>query len=172
MAILSDTEVRAALAGRRAWRREGDTLVRERALRDFGEALAFLDRIGQAVVDYGRHPDISIIGGNRVRVIVSNANGAGLTDAELRLVAKVDEVADAPLEPAQPRGPIAAVAASASSAVETASTAVEAPSAAALEAVEQPVQAAAQRTAPGTVAAAAAAGVALGAGAVLVARRL
>jgi len=32
-----------------------------------------------------------------VRVIVSNANGAGFTDAELRLVDKVDEVADAPL---------------------------------------------------------------------------
>jgi pterin-4a-carbinolamine dehydratase len=108
MAILSDDEVREAVAARRAWRRVGDTLVRERALRDFGEALAFLERIGQAVEDYGRHPDIAIMGGNRVRVIVSNANGAGFTDAELRLVDKVDEVADAPLPP--PRGPLAAVA--------------------------------------------------------------
>ena len=97
MAILSDDEVREAVAARRSWRRVGDTLVRERALRDFGEALAFLERIGQAVEDYGRHPDIAITGGNRVRVIVSNANGAGFTDAELRLVDKVDEVADAPL---------------------------------------------------------------------------
>jgi 4a-hydroxytetrahydrobiopterin dehydratase len=171
MAILSDAEVRAAIAGRRAWRRDGDTLVRERALRDFGEALAFLDRIGQAVEDYGRHPDISIIGGNRVRVIVCNANGAGLTDAELRLVAKVDEVADAPAPPARPRGPLAAVAASAGAAAETVSGAVETAASSVAEAVEQPVEAVAQRTGRGTLAAAVAGGAALGAGAILALRR-
>jgi len=114
MAILSEDEVREALATRRAWRRTGDTLVRERMLRDFGEALRFLELIGQAVDDWGRHPDIAIIGGNRVRVVVTNANGAGFTDAELRMVEKVDEIADAPLPPPAPpaapapRAPVAA----------------------------------------------------------------
>jgi pterin-4a-carbinolamine dehydratase len=97
MAILGEDEVRAALAGRRSWRRHGDALVRERTLRDFSEALRFAERIGAAADDWGRHPDIGIIGGNRVRVTVTNQNGAGFTDAELRLVAMVDEVADAPL---------------------------------------------------------------------------
>ena len=158
MAILSDAEVRAAIAGRPAWRRDGDALVRERALRDFGEALAFLDRIGRAVDDYGRRPDIAIIGGNRVRVIVSNGNGAGLTDAELRMVAKVDEVADGPPpEPERPRGPIAAVVATASSAV---------------EAVETPVQAVVERSSGrGAIIVAAAGGAAVGAATVLAARR-
>ena len=96
MAILSEDEVREAIAGRPAWRRTGDTLVRERALKDFAQALAFLERIGEAVEDYGRHPDIAITGGNRVRITVANPNGAGITEAELRLIGKVDEVADAP----------------------------------------------------------------------------
>ncbi len=135
MAILTDDEVREAVAARRSWRRVGDTLVRERALRDFGEALAFLERIGQAVEDYGRHPDIAITGGNRVRVIVSNANGAGFTDAELRLVDKVDEVADAPLPPA--RGPLAAVA---GSSPEEPSAAAEAISSRATTVVAEPAQ--------------------------------
>ena len=113
MAILSDEEVREALARRPAWRRIGDTLVRERALRDFAQALAFLERIGQAVEDYGRHPDIAITGGNRVRIMVSNANAAGITDAELRLVDKVDQV-PTPRPSPKPRGALAAVAASAS----------------------------------------------------------
>ncbi len=125
MAILSDEEVREALAGRRAWRRSGDTLVRERALKDFAEALAFLELIGGAVEDYGRHPDIAITGGNRVRVIVSNPNGAGITEAELRLIAKVDEVADAPIRTPTPRGPIAAVAASASGEVDATALVVQ-----------------------------------------------
>jgi pterin-4a-carbinolamine dehydratase len=115
MAILGDSELREALAGRREWRRAGDALVRERALRDFAEALAFVARIGEAVEDYGRHPDIAITGGNRVRVTVTNANGAGFTEAELRMVAKVDEVADAPLPV---RGPIAAAVASVAPAAE------------------------------------------------------
>ncbi len=118
MAILSDEEVREELARRPAWRRSGDTLIRERALRDFAQALAFLERIGEAVEDYGRHPDIAITGGNRVRIMVSNANAAGITEAELRLVDKVDQVADAPAPSPKPRGALAAVAASASSAVE------------------------------------------------------
>jgi 4a-hydroxytetrahydrobiopterin dehydratase len=105
MAILGDSELREALDGRRNWRRSGDSLVRERALRDFAEALAYVERIGEVVEDYGRHPDIAIIGGNRVRVTVTNANGAGFTEAELRMVAKVDAMADAPV-PA--RRPIAA----------------------------------------------------------------
>ena len=105
MAILTEDEVREALAGRPAWRRSGDTLVRERALKDWGQALAFLDRIGEAVDDWGRHPDIALTSGNRVRITVANPNGAGITDAELRLVQKVDEVADAPAEElARPRG--------------------------------------------------------------------
>jgi pterin-4a-carbinolamine dehydratase len=112
MAILGDDEVREALAGRRGWRRTGDVLVRERSLRDFAEALVFLERIGAAVDDWGRHPDVAIIGGNRVRVTVTNPNGAGFTDAELRLVAKVDEVADAPLPvPDASREAVVAVAA-------------------------------------------------------------
>lgn len=118
MAILSDEQVREELARRPAWRRSGDTLIRERALRDFAQALAFLERIGEAVEDYGRHPDIAITGGNRVRVMVSNANAAGITDAELRLVDKVDQVADAPAPAPRPRGALAAVAATDSSAVE------------------------------------------------------
>jgi 4a-hydroxytetrahydrobiopterin dehydratase len=117
MAILSDEQVREELARRPAWRRSGDTLIHERALRDFAQALAFVERIGDAVEDYGRHPDIAITGGNRVRVMVSNANAAGITDAELRLVDKVDQVADAPAPEPKPRGALAAVA-SASSAVE------------------------------------------------------
>jgi pterin-4a-carbinolamine dehydratase len=157
MAILSEQELREALAGRRDWRRVGDTLVRERALKDFNEALAFLERIGQAVEDYGRHPDVAIAGGNRVRVIVGNVNGAGFTDAELRLVAKVDEVADAP--PPPPRGPLAAVAASASLPV---------------EAVKELVRGEdeTERGRRGAIVAAVAGGVAVGAATVLAARRL
>jgi 4a-hydroxytetrahydrobiopterin dehydratase len=145
MAILTEEEVRAALAGRHGWRRAGDALVRERGFRDFGEALAFVERVGEVAQDYGRHPEISIDGGNRVRVRVANPNGAGFTDAELRLVEKVDDVADAPepaaADPPQRETPVAAVAAVAKTVVDkpaaVAKTLAEAP-AAAVDAASEP----------------------------------
>lgn len=53
--------------------------------------------------DFGRQPDICLHDSNRVRVTVANPHRAGVTVAELRLVEKVDAVADryrpAPPEP-------------------------------------------------------------------------
>jgi pterin-4a-carbinolamine dehydratase len=154
MAILTEDEVREAIAGR-PWRRSGDTLVRERALKDYGQALAFLERIGEAVDDWGRHPDIALTSGNRVRIVVANPNGAGITDAELRLMAKVDEVADVPAEElGRPRGPLAAVASTAG------------------EAAEQPVELVmGSRRRGAAVVAATAGGLAIGVAAVLASRR-
>jgi len=93
----------------------GIVMLRVPAMED---ALRWAERIGEAVEDYGRHPDIAITGGNRVRIMVSNANAAGITEAELRLVDKVDLVADAPAPQPKPRGALAAVVASAATAVE------------------------------------------------------
>ncbi len=96
MPILTDEELREALAARPGWRRQGGGLIREHVFRDYAEALAFLERVGRAAEDYFRHPDVAVIDGNRVRITVANANNAGLTDAELRLAAKVDEVTARP----------------------------------------------------------------------------
>jgi pterin-4a-carbinolamine dehydratase len=74
------------------WRRHGDALIRDFRFRDFPAALAFVDLVGTAAVDYQRRPDLAISDFNRVRVTVANPNHAGLTAAELRLAARVDAV--------------------------------------------------------------------------------
>jgi pterin-4a-carbinolamine dehydratase len=78
-----------------AWRRRGDALIRDFRFRDFPTALAFVDLIGTAAVDYQRRPDLAISDFNRVRVTIANLNHAGLTAAELRLAARVDAVVSA-----------------------------------------------------------------------------
>jgi pterin-4a-carbinolamine dehydratase len=75
-----------------AWRRHGDTLIRDFRFRDFPAALAFVDLVGTEAVDYQRRPDLAISDFNRVRVTVANRNRAGVTAAELRLAARVDAV--------------------------------------------------------------------------------
>jgi pterin-4a-carbinolamine dehydratase len=54
-------------------------------------------------VDYGRHPDAAV-SWNRVRLTVRNMNHAGVTDAEVRLAAKVNAVIEEKLGP--PKAPV------------------------------------------------------------------
>ena len=82
------------LSGRPGWRRSGQTLSRELAFRDFDEAMAFVEHVAKAAEDHLRRPDMCILDFNRVRLTVANPRHAGITPAELRLVAKVDELID------------------------------------------------------------------------------
>jgi pterin-4a-carbinolamine dehydratase len=76
----------------RGWTQKGDTLVREIATRDFDAAFDLVARIAAAAQDHFRRPDLCVSEFNHVRITVSNPHHAGITDAERRLAAKVDEV--------------------------------------------------------------------------------
>jgi 4a-hydroxytetrahydrobiopterin dehydratase len=73
------------------WRRTGTALERELSFRDNDEALQFVDRLAEVAVDYQRRPEIRV-SGNRVQLVIANLHHAGVTEAELRLAAKVDAV--------------------------------------------------------------------------------
>jgi 4a-hydroxytetrahydrobiopterin dehydratase len=92
--LVTDAEVARELAGHPGWRRSGRTLVRALRLRDFEDALAFVERVGAAAVDYGRRPDMCIAENNRVQLTIGNLHHAGFTLAELRLARKVDAILD------------------------------------------------------------------------------
>jgi 4a-hydroxytetrahydrobiopterin dehydratase len=76
------------------WRRAHDALVRDLVFRDFDEALAFIERVAAAAEDHLRRPDMCILEFNRVRLTIANPRHAGITEAELRLLAKVEAVID------------------------------------------------------------------------------
>jgi 4a-hydroxytetrahydrobiopterin dehydratase len=90
---MADADVDRALGGRDGgWRRRGDALVRELRFRDFEDALAFVERVAAAAVDYRRRPDMCISEYNHVRLSVANLHHAGVTPAEVRLAQKVDAI--------------------------------------------------------------------------------
>jgi len=89
---LTHEQVDQALLTERGWRREGEAIVRELKLRDFDEALRFIERVAQLANDYGRRPDMCISEFNRVRLSVSNLHHAGFTLAEMRLAAKMNQI--------------------------------------------------------------------------------
>jgi 4a-hydroxytetrahydrobiopterin dehydratase len=74
------------------WQQEGAALVRELSFRDFETAMGFMERVAQAAVDYQRRPDMCVSEFNRVRLTIANLHHGPLTQAELRLAAKVDAI--------------------------------------------------------------------------------
>lgn len=110
--ILSPSQLQRALRGHPAWRLSGQRLVRELRFKDFAEAFGFVEQLASEVEDFGRHPDICLLDGNRVRVTVTNPHHAGVTVAELRLVSKVDVAAERyHARPAPTAAPVPAAAA-------------------------------------------------------------
>jgi 4a-hydroxytetrahydrobiopterin dehydratase len=89
-----EPEVAAALRAQRGWSIKGDALVRELTFKDFEEALAFVNRVGQGAVDHMRRPDMCISEFNRVRLTLANRHHAGFTLQEVRLAEKVNAIVD------------------------------------------------------------------------------
>ena len=86
---LTDEAIEQRLAGGE-WRREGDSLVRELKLGDFREAIALVDRVAEAAEEAGHHPDITVHGYNRVRLVLSTHSAGGITEADFALAGKID----------------------------------------------------------------------------------
>lgn len=80
------------LPGHPGWRRSGQALIRELAFRDFDEAMTFIEQVAKAAEDHLRRPDMCILDFNRVRLTIANPKHAGVTQAELRLLEKVESV--------------------------------------------------------------------------------
>jgi 4a-hydroxytetrahydrobiopterin dehydratase len=90
--VMSDDEIRAALAGLPGWTREGDAIVREFTFADFLGAVMFVNRITGAAEAADHHPDLDIRW-NRVRVSLSTHSAGGVTGNDVALAGTVSGLA-------------------------------------------------------------------------------
>lgn len=89
-AKLSEEEIAGRLLGFSAWRREGEHIVRDVQSANFAEALALVNRIGEAAEALDHHPDILLHGWNKVRISVTTHDAGGLTGRDFDLAARID----------------------------------------------------------------------------------
>lgn len=92
MAALEEQEAKARLAGLAGWQIEHGELVKTFAFKDFRQALAFVNRVGEAAESVGHHPDIDIRY-NRVRLALVTHDAGGLTAKDFDLAAQTDGLA-------------------------------------------------------------------------------
>ena len=75
------------------WREEGNELVRDFEFRNFADALAFVNRVGEEAEEVNHHPDILIHGWNKVRLSLSTHTEGRVTDADHALAGRIDGLA-------------------------------------------------------------------------------
>jgi 4a-hydroxytetrahydrobiopterin dehydratase len=90
--LLSDEAIAERLRDSE-WRREGDEIVRDWKLKDFSEAMAFVNRVAEAAEEANHHPDILVHGWNKVRLSLTNHSAGGLTEPDFEMAGKFDGLA-------------------------------------------------------------------------------
>jgi 4a-hydroxytetrahydrobiopterin dehydratase len=93
--VLSEQDLEQGLAASE-WARDGaggDSISREWQLKDFAAAIAFVNRIAEVAEAADHHPDIHLHGWNKVRLVLSTHSAGGVTQADLDMAARIDELA-------------------------------------------------------------------------------
>jgi 4a-hydroxytetrahydrobiopterin dehydratase len=88
--LLTDPDIDERLAALEAWRREGETIVRDVEAKDFPAAIALVNAVAIVAEEADHHPDILVHGWNKVRLAVTNHSAGGLTEADFALAAQID----------------------------------------------------------------------------------
>ncbi|MCX7624283.1 MAG: 4a-hydroxytetrahydrobiopterin dehydratase [Thermomicrobium sp.] len=89
MPRLDDAAIARALEELAGWEREGDALVREFRLKNFREAMAFVNEVAEVAEELRHHPDIAIRY-NRVRLALTTHDAGGVTERDLELARRID----------------------------------------------------------------------------------
>ncbi|MGH9226607.1 MAG: 4a-hydroxytetrahydrobiopterin dehydratase [Acidimicrobiales bacterium] len=92
MGVLSEEEVRAALADLEGWRVEGDSIVRDLQFPDFRGSVGFVVAIALEAESVDHHPDLDIRW-NKVRVVLSTHSEGGVTAKDIDMARAVQHLA-------------------------------------------------------------------------------
>jgi 4a-hydroxytetrahydrobiopterin dehydratase len=84
MSRLDEAAIAQALRQAPGWERTGSEITRTYRFKDFGEALAFVNRVGDLAERAGHHPDIDIRY-NAVKLTLSTHDAGGLTSKDFEL---------------------------------------------------------------------------------------
>jgi 4a-hydroxytetrahydrobiopterin dehydratase len=94
VAKLADDELDSRLAALPEWRRNDSTMiVRDLHFANFARAIEFVNEVADAAEAAGHHPDIFVHDWNLVRLTLWTHTEGGVTDADLALAGRIDELA-------------------------------------------------------------------------------
>jgi len=87
---LDDACIDEKLAQLSGWTRVGDNIEKNFKLKDFEEALKFVNQVGAAAQAMDHHPDIFLHDWNQVRITASTHSAKGITENDIELATQVN----------------------------------------------------------------------------------
>ncbi|HTW80451.1 MAG TPA: 4a-hydroxytetrahydrobiopterin dehydratase [Terracidiphilus sp.] len=89
MTVIAAEDAQGRLASLPGWKIDAGELVKIFNFKDFREALAFVNRVGEAAESTGHHPDIDIRY-NRVRLSLVTHDAGGLTEKDFDMASAIN----------------------------------------------------------------------------------
>jgi len=93
-AVLNPAEIAAALQDLPGWASCDNSIERAFQFRDFLGAMVFVNKIAATAEAANHHPDI-LINYNKVTFTLVSHDSGGVTQRDIRMAGKINEVADA-----------------------------------------------------------------------------
>jgi 4a-hydroxytetrahydrobiopterin dehydratase len=90
--ILKSDEIAKTLSTLSGWIQEEKQIAKEFQLKDFVEALAFVNKVGAEAEKMDHHPDIFIHSWNKVKITISTHSEGGITKKDFQLAEKIEGV--------------------------------------------------------------------------------
>ncbi len=94
MTVLSAEEIAKAIDVLPGWARDGDTLAAKFRRRDWRDALAFVNEIGDEAERRDHHPDVCITGYRTVAVRLMTHSEGGVTQGDINLATWISGAAE------------------------------------------------------------------------------
>jgi 4a-hydroxytetrahydrobiopterin dehydratase len=89
---LKKDEIKARLAHMTGWKLDDDEIEKHFTFKSFKQAMAFVNKVGDAAEAMDHHPDIEIKY-NRVEMTLSTHSEGGVTEKDFALAEKIDAAA-------------------------------------------------------------------------------
>ncbi len=92
MAILTQDEIINKLSSLPGWEQEGNQISKLFQYKNFAEALAFVNRVGEDAEKMDHHPDIFIYSWNKVKITISTHSEGGITNKDFQLAEIIERI--------------------------------------------------------------------------------
>jgi 4a-hydroxytetrahydrobiopterin dehydratase len=89
---LDEAALASLLASGSGWARDGNVLTKTFTFKGFKGAMAFVHRVAEVSTAASHHPDIHLEVYKTVRIVLTTHIAHGLTDADVELAKRIDEV--------------------------------------------------------------------------------
>jgi len=91
MSRLNQDQINSNLSKLSGWSFENDEIQKQFQLKDFIEALSFVNAVGMESEKMDHHPDILMFAWNKVKITISTHSAGSVTEKDFSLAQKIED---------------------------------------------------------------------------------